>query len=140
MAKRTWTVLLNETRGSRFFQYHPGDAFRMGAVVKADDLNEVYEIGNRMDAPEVPGAQAWPHLLRSVSVGDVIIGGNADLADWFEAWAVADFGFDRIGAIRVQALGEALTIVDAKTYQPAEVIPTSKLRPLGEPQPGDLSW
>lgn len=138
MGSKTYTVLLNETHGSRFFQYNPGDHFRMGAVVQADDLNEVYAIGNREDS-RLHRLQAWPHLLRSVSVGDVILAGNADLQDWTEAWAVANFGFDRIGNVRVQALGEALTIVDAVTYKPAEVIPTSN-RPVVRDGQSSTQW
>lgn len=104
----TFTVLTNETRGSRFIDFSNGDKVRFAAVVKveADDVNEalnrLYAVGNRME--EDADGREWPRLVRSMSVGDLILWGNAGPEPNQLAWSVADFGFDAEGYVSLTLL------------------------------------
>lgn len=93
----TVTVLTNDTDGSRFWKYNPGDVFDAAAtiVVDADDTNAALEmawrVGNRMDLDA--NGKAWPANVRSMSVSDVAL---MDTPDGLAAWAVASLGFTPI--------------------------------------------
>jgi len=109
MARLTIAALTNETRGSRFFEFHSGDHFNFAgtyAVDVDDDLmgtpegwalvdEAMFAIGNRQ-RPDANGTN-WPAFVRSLSVGDALIV-FPDVRDaFYEAdvtvHAVESFGF-----------------------------------------------
>ena len=109
MARLTMTALTNETRGSRFFEFHTGDHFNFAGAYTFDvdddafgtadawaELDEaMFAVGNRqrLDA----NGNGWPSFVRSLSVGDVVLVGAPDSFDanggWAVAHAVENFGF-----------------------------------------------
>jgi hypothetical protein len=71
--------------------FSPFDHYEMVAEVESDDLDEVFEKTNSIDAPWVfnQGVAPVRDRLRSTSVGDVMVLGEV-------AYVVAGMGFERI--------------------------------------------
>lgn len=114
MARFTFTALMNDTHGSRFFAFHDGDDMYYGGTitVEADNVNDAmnaaYAVGNRMQ-PDANGND-WPHIIRSLSVGDVLVLGSATAGDNPAAWSVADFGFVALDFIRIAGTSRGVTV------------------------------
>lgn len=63
-------------------------AYEEVATIEADDLDEVFQIGNIGPEERIERL----NRMHSVSVGDVI----SDV--YMQCWVVKDFGFERLGA------------------------------------------
>lgn len=113
MTRFTFQAFTNETHGSRFFRWNPGDLMRyVGTVtVEAETVEAACEVawavGNRegVDA----NGQRWPFFVRSLSVGDllalvgseIIVGHFVDPAG-FTNGIVLSFSPEDSGLVRIE--------------------------------------